>query len=77
MAHGANEFDALAFALVETEYDFDTVERDGLRAHWTEDNTEVVVVDDETGEEVVYSAEDLVRATSDREVGNARQPETE
>ena len=77
MSLGADAFDELAYALVESTYDFDAVERGRLRASWSDDGTGVTVVDRETGEEVRYSADDLVLATSDREVGNARQPEPE
>jgi hypothetical protein len=75
MSIGRDEFDQLAHALVETEYDFDAVERGRLRATWTDDNRAVQVRDRETGEEVTYSADDLVLATSDQEVENAREPE--
>ena len=77
MSLGTDDFDELAHALVETGYDFDAVERGSLRAAWTEDGTEVVVTDRESDERVRYSADDLVVATSNREVGNARQPEVE
>ncbi len=76
MSIGGDEFDALAHALVEAEFDFDAVERGSLRAAWTEDNTAVVVADTQTGDEVVYSADDLVLATSEKEVRNAREPES-
>lgn len=75
MATDEDAFDELARALVETVYDFDAVEQGSLRATWTDDNREVTVVDRETGEEVVYTAEDLVIATSDRERRNARVPD--
>ena len=74
MSNGEDDFDLLAHALVQAEFDFDAVERGRLRAEWTDDDAEVVVVDRDTGETVRYSADDLVVATSDREVGNARQP---
>lgn len=77
MSLGADAFDELAHALVESAYDFDAVERGRLRAEWTEEGTEVIVTDRESDERVRYSADDLVLATSDREVGNARQPEPE
>ncbi|MFB6166240.1 MAG: hypothetical protein ABEJ31_13860 [Haloarculaceae archaeon] len=67
---GADERDALAYDLVQS--DFDAVERGGYRAAWTDDDTAVVVsslVDDARRR---YDAEDLVRAASDREVENAR-----
>lgn len=75
MPLGTDDYDALAHALVETEFDFDAVERGSLRAAWTADGLEVTVTDAETGESVTYSGDDLVLATSDREVENARQPE--
>ena len=75
MSNGEDAFDVLAHALVQAAFDFDAVERGRLRAEWTDDDAEVVVVDRDTGESVRYSADDLVVATSDREVGNARQPE--
>lgn len=74
MATDGDAFDELAHALVETEYDFDAVEQGPLRATWSDDDREVTVVDRETGEEVVYTAEDLVIATSDQERRNARAP---
>jgi len=76
MSKGTDDFDALAHALVSTEYEFDAVEQGSLRAEWSAGNEEVTVRDRETGDEVRYSADDLVLATSDREVGNARQPES-
>jgi len=75
MSIGADDFDVLAHALVESPLDFDAVERGPLRAEWTNDGREVTVTDAETGEQVVYSGDDLAVATSDREVENARQPE--
>ena len=77
MSIGRDAFDQLAHALVECEFDFDAVEQGSLRATWTDENRAVTVVDQETDEEVVYSADDLVLATSDQEVENARVPETE
>ena len=62
--------DGLALELTET--DFDAVERDGYRAMWTDADTHVAVTDLGTGDSVVYEAEDLVRATSGREVRQAR-----
>jgi len=38
------------------------------------DGTEVTVRDPEEGTEVVYNADDLVIATSDRELNDAREP---
>lgn len=75
MSLGKDDFDALAYALVETEYDFDAVERGPLRATWTDENRLVTVLHQETGEEVAYSADDLVLATSDQELQNARVPD--
>lgn len=66
--------DELAFTLVNIESDVDAIERDDLRAEWTEDNESVRVTDLETGDERVYTADDLVLATSDQEVSNAREP---
>jgi len=74
MSLGNDAFDQLAHALSETS--FDAVERDGLRAEWTADGTEVTVRDLEEGTTVVYNAEDLVRATSDRELNDAREPDS-
>lgn len=76
MSLGRDDFDELAYALVNAEFDFDAVERGSLRAEWTGDNVAVTVVDSETGQEVVYSADDIVLATSDQELRNARQPES-
>ncbi|MFB6183753.1 MAG: hypothetical protein ABEI96_04290 [Haloarculaceae archaeon] len=73
MSLGDDAFDRLAHALSET--DFDAVERDGLRAEWTADGTEVTVRNLDGDEAVVYNADDLVRATSDRELSDAREPE--
>lgn len=70
---GQGDRDRLAHEL--TESDFDAVERDGFRAEWTREDTAVAVEDLETGETVVYDAEGLVRAASDREVRNARTEE--
>jgi hypothetical protein len=72
MALGNDEFDQLAHALTETE--FDAIERDGLRAEWTADGTEVTVRELDGGMRVVYNADDLVIATSDRELNDAREP---
>lgn len=77
MSIGQDEFDQLAHALVDSAYDFDAVEQGTLRATWTADNRAVLVIDQETGEEVTYSGDDLVLATSDQEVQNAREPEVE
>jgi hypothetical protein len=73
MTLGEDESDELAYELAQT--DFDAVERAGYRAAWTEDNTAVVVTDLESGDERVYDGEDLVRAASDTDVRNARNPE--
>ncbi|MFB6102341.1 MAG: hypothetical protein ABEJ73_07215 [Haloplanus sp.] len=72
MELGDNEFDRLAHDLSET--GFDAVERGGLRAEWTADGTEITVHDLEEGTSVVYNGEDIVRATSDRELRDAREP---
>lgn len=76
MSLGEDDSDELAYALVNTEFDLDAVERGSLRAEWTEDNESIRVTDTETGEERVYTADDLVLATSDQEVRNAREPES-
>jgi hypothetical protein len=73
MVLGHNDTDELAYELAQT--DFDAVERDGYRAEWTGDGTQVRVRDLETDDEIWYHAEDLVRAESDREVSDARMPE--
>lgn len=70
MSLGEDPRDRLAYDLTETE--FDAVERDGFRAEWTEDDRYVLVTAVEHDEEVVYEAEDLVRAASNKEVENAR-----
>lgn len=72
MALGDDAYDQLAHALSET--DFDAIEHEGLRAEWIDDGAAVRVTD-LTGEtDVIYNAEDLVRATSDRELKDARDP---
>ena len=68
--YGRDDADRLAYALTAT--DFEAVEREGMRAEWSADATRVVVRDLDTGEETVYNADDLVRASSDPEVNNAR-----
>jgi hypothetical protein len=73
MVPGDDPFDRLAYELAET--DFDAVERDDLRAEWTDDGGAVTVSDLGDESEVVYNAEDLVRATSSRELSDAREPE--
>lgn len=73
MALGNDEFDRLAHQLSET--DFDAVEREGLRAEWVAEGTTVVVNELEGEGEVRYNAEDLVRATSDQELRDAREPD--
>ena len=73
MGINGDAYDRLARALVVSEADFDAVERGGLRAFWTNENRSVAVVDRETGEEIVYTADDLVLATSVRELQNARK----
>lgn len=70
MTLGKNEADEIAYELAQT--DFDAVERDRLRAAWSTDGTTVTVSDLDDGDEMAYDAEDLVRATSDREVSHAR-----
>jgi hypothetical protein len=70
MTLGADAADAIAHELSRTE--FDAVERDGLRAAWTDDDARVEVTDLADGETLTYDAEDLVRATSDAELRNAR-----
>lgn len=75
MSVGEDPFDALAHALVSVEFDFDAVERDTLRAEWDSDGATVVVRDTETDAQRRYVADDLVIATSDREVKHARQNE--
>ena len=72
MPIGADDADRLAATLADT--DFDAVERDGYRAAWTEDGEQVLVTRLESGEEIFFDAEDLVRAESDTEVRNAREP---
>jgi|GEM_PF-5294066 len=72
MSVGEDAFDQLAHALVAVEYDFDAVEHEGLRAEWSDDGTTVIVVDTGTDERHTYVAEDLMIATSDREVKKAR-----
>lgn len=76
MCLGENDFDALAYALVNSEFDFDAVEQNTLRAEWTDDNVSIVVADTETGKEITYVADDLVLATSEQELRNAREPES-
>jgi hypothetical protein len=70
MATGDDDPDRLAHDLTETT--FDAVERDGLRAEWSDDDTHVVVENLATGESVTYDGEDLIRATSEQELRNAR-----
>ncbi|WP_267640540.1 hypothetical protein [Haloarchaeobius amylolyticus] len=70
MPLGETDADVLAYELSQT--DFDAVERDGYRAAWNDEGTEVHVTELATGEVAEYNAEDLVRATSDQEVENAR-----
>jgi hypothetical protein len=84
MSYGDDDADRLAYDLAHSE--FDAVERGGLRAAWSEDGTRVTV-EALDGEEtdatlagdasVEYNAEDLVRAESDPEVRNARNPTPE
>jgi hypothetical protein len=70
MTMGNDDCDALAYDLAQT--DFEAAERDGLRAEWTEGNSRIEVSGLDGDQVVVYDAEDLVRAASDREVSNAR-----
>jgi hypothetical protein len=72
MGLGDNEFDRLAHDLSET--DFDAVERAGLRAEWTPEDDAIVVRSLDAEEGVAYNGEDIVRATSDRELRDAREP---
>jgi len=72
MTIGKDEADRLAAALVDT--DFDAVERGGYRAAWTGDGEQVHVTELEGEDEVVFNGEDLVRAASDTDVRNAREP---
>lgn len=74
MSLGEDDFDELAYVLVNQESDLDAIERGSLRAEWSMDNESVRVSDSETGEERVYTADDLVLATSDQEVRNAMAP---
>jgi hypothetical protein len=74
MTLGETKADALAYELAQT--DFDAIERDGLRAAWSADGTTVTVSELDGDDELAYDAEDLVRATSDRELSHARnEPE--
>lgn len=73
MAFGDDPADRLADDLSESS--FDAVERDGLRAEWVDEGRRIAVTDPATEEPILYDAEDLVRATSDTEVRNAREPE--
>lgn len=73
MSLGRDDFDALAFALVQSKFNFDAAERERLRAEWDPDNETVTVSNRETNEQVVYSADRLIRATSDQEIRNARK----
>ena len=65
---GGGATDRLARALVVSEADFDAVERGDLRAFWTDANQSITVVETVTGEEIVYTADDLVLTTSAREL---------
>jgi hypothetical protein len=60
MTIGADDADRLAAALADT--DFAAVERDGYRAAWTADGEQVCVSRLDSGEELYFDAEDLVRA---------------
>lgn len=70
MTLGETDADLLAYELAQT--DFDAVERDGLRAAWSADSRSVTVSELDGSDAFEYDGEDLVRATSDREVSNAR-----
>lgn len=72
MSFGDDAPDRLAYDLAQS--DFDAVERDGYRAEWGDDDStvDVVAVDGDNDERIVYDAEDLLRAESDTEVRNAR-----
>ncbi|WP_435358825.1 hypothetical protein [Haloarchaeobius sp. DFWS5] len=70
MPLGESDADTIAYELSQS--DFDAVERGGLRAAWNVEGTEITVVELDGDESVTYNAEDLVRATSDQEVENAR-----
>lgn len=72
MSGSDDPFDRLADDLARTE--FDAVERDGLRAAWSDDGLSVVVSALDGEESVTYGAEELVRAASAREVRHAREP---
>jgi hypothetical protein len=84
MSYGDDDADRLAYDLAHS--DFDAVERGGLRAAWSDDGT-LVTVEALAGKasdaaldgdpSVEYNAEDLVRAESDPEVRNARNPTPE
>lgn len=74
---GADPFDRLAYALANAAFDFDAVEHDRYRAAWSEDGTSVTVEHLDSGEVVGYTADDLVVATSDPELQDARWPESE
>ena len=73
MPLGDHITDKIAYELVQT--DFEAVESSGFRAEWDEEGTEVIVTNLESGASRRYNGEDLVRAESDREVSNARQPD--
>jgi len=73
MSLGDDPADRLAHDLSET--DFDAADRDGYRAEWIEEGSQISVRRLDDGETIVYDAEDLVRAASDTEVRNAREPD--
>ena len=73
MSYGDDDADRLAYDLAHSDYD--AVERDGLRAAWSDDGTLVTVAALDGEATVEYNAEDLVRAESDREVTDAKVPE--
>lgn len=74
MSLGEDEYDKLAHDLSQS--DFDAVERNGYRAEWTQAGEAIVVRELGTDEHREYDGEDLIRSTSDREVSNARIPDS-
>jgi hypothetical protein len=72
MSLGKDEFDQLAYALARS--DEDVLEQEGFRAEWTESSAVIRVTNRSTGTSIDYDAEDVVRATSEIELQNARLP---
>ncbi|MFB6069432.1 MAG: hypothetical protein ABEJ76_00290 [Halanaeroarchaeum sp.] len=72
MSLGEDAADRLAHALSETT--FDAVEREGYRAEWIDEGRRIAVFPPDADEPIVYDSDDLVRAASDQEVRNAREP---